>query len=158
MRIVDPLTEAEREAFVAACRAFLTSNDGKPAIYRHRGRTAARVDCIGVPLLGLVAVGRTVHDRRTYSPRPDGHTLREVLQAHLGDPLPKAEMRVGDIPLLYWHVSEGVPLYTHVGVVTPLPYPGPGFCLLHAWADEGRVVEHRIDERWMGRVTEVYRP
>lgn len=163
MRTVAPLTDAERVAFVAACRALLTSNDGKPAAYRHRGRSPAFVDCIGVPILGLAAVGREVADQRHYSPVPDGHTLREVLLSHLGEPVAtspvtNADLQPGDIPLLRWYAPNGEPLRTHVGVVTPLPYPGEGYCLLHASNDDGRVVEHRMDDRWLSRITEVFRP
>jgi hypothetical protein len=169
MRLIEPLTDAEREAFVAACRALLTANAGKAVPYGHRGR-GWKVDCIGVPIIGLAAVGRTVEDERRYSPRPDGHTLKEVLTRHLGDPIATASrtpdrallegLQPADIVLMRWNQPNGLRLHCHVGVVTDAARyeGGERLCLLHAWADNHEVVEHGIGTPWDRRIVEVYRP
>lgn len=155
-RSVAPLSDDERTGFIAAVRAFLTAKDGGPVRYRHRGRDYRGVDCIGLCVAGMQAIGRDVNDLRVYSPRPDGHTLRDALIAHLGQPLPLSEAQPGDIALMRWSESHGVQWFNHVGVVTshPLGY----LSLVHSYGPNQRVVEHGIQAPWDDRIVEVYRP
>lgn len=156
-RTVKKLTAKERSVFIAAARAFLTSGpDGGRVRYRHRGRDYRGVDCIGIPVCAMAAVGRDVQDPRVYSPMPDGHTLRDALIAHLGQPIPPDELRPGDIALMRWHEQGGTRFFNHVGVVTR--HPLGGLALLHSYKPNREVVEHIIGEPWIRRIVEGYRP
>jgi hypothetical protein len=99
----------------------------------------------------VAAIGRSCFDAKAYSREPQRQGLREALARNLGDPMPKADMRAGDIALLAF---KGQP--SHVGIVTD--YPLGGFALLHTFAQMKKVVEHRMDETWMGYIVEVFRP
>lgn len=145
-RIVAPLSDAERAAYVAACASLMTAGPkGGPVLYKHGGRSLRGLDCIGVPIYGLAQVDRQVEDLRAYSPRPDGRTLETVLRAHLGDPLPKGDpWEPGDIPLMRWHQADGVTYFCHVGVLLPERYTGGGVMLIHALKANGTVITNRF--------------
>ena len=101
--------------------------------WRHRGRSSFGVDCIGLVVLGL---------------RAAGIEMRE----HFGDPV--VELQPGDVVTMR---GIGQPEPGHVGVVAE----HSGYLtLIHSYnADSNtRVVEHRIDEHWLGRIAEIYRP
>lgn len=160
-RLVPPLADAERAAYIAACASLMTAGpNGGPVPYRHRGRSLRGLDCIGVPIWGLAAVGRQVEDLARYSPRPDGATLERVLREHLGDPV-RAPLQAGDIPLMRWHERDGVRYFTHVGVLLPERYTGGGLVLIHAHRVSGCVVENRFSgpgARDARRALLVFRP
>lgn len=159
-RLIAPLSDEERTAFIAAVRSFMTSGpDGLPVRYRHRGRDYRGVDCIGIPVYAMGVVGRDVRDMAVYSPAPDGHTLRDALIAHLGQPISPAEMQPGDIPLMRWYQPRGVRMFNHVGVITSLaPYTGGDLVMVHAYMGNKEVTEHGIGEPWKRRIVEAYRP
>ena len=162
-RIIAPLSDAERAAYVAVCASLMTAGpNGGPVPYKHGGRSLRGLDCIGVPIYCLVTVDRTVQDLRAYSPRPDGITLKTVLREHLGEPLPKGEpLQAGDIPLMRWHQTGTLIYFCHVGVLLPQRYTGSGLILIHALKANGTVVEGRFSgpgARDCGRSLEVYRP
>lgn len=147
MRLIEPLTDAERVQFVAAARSMV----GKP--FKHQGRALHGVDCVGLVSYALAAVGRTVEDRRDYGRNPIRDGLRGVLMAHYG--APADGMQVGDVALMRWLTNNGVDLFNHVAIIGDY-YLG-GFSLIHALAINGAVVEHRLAEHWPQRIVEVYR-
>lgn len=157
-RIVAPLSDEERTVFIAVVRSFLTAGkNGGRVEYRHRGRNFRGVDCIGVPIYAMGVIGRDIRDLRVYSPAPDGHTLRDALIAHLGQPIAPEDMQPGDIALMRWHQLNGLDLFNHVGVVTPYPIAGH-LALLHSYAPNQQVTEHIIGEPWDRRIVEGFRP
>lgn len=70
-RAVAPLTDAERIAFVAAARSFIGVR------WQHQGRTAHGLDCAGLVMVALQAVGRNPIDSIGYPRRP----YRNMLEA-----------------------------------------------------------------------------
>lgn len=148
-RLVAPLDDAERAAFIAEARTYLR------VPFRHTGRSRRGVDCVGLVAVALAAVGREVDDRRDYGRDPVRDGLRDVLVAHFGDPIAD-EPQPGDVALMRWHEASGVPLFNHVGILTD--YPLGGLALLHALHSNREVVEHRLAGPWPRRVVEVYRP
>jgi cell wall-associated NlpC family hydrolase len=141
-RLSAPLSAAERTAFIARARELL----GAP--YRHRGRSERGVDCIGLVVYALAPL-RDLHDRRVYSPAPDGVQLRDALTAHFGDPV--SDLQPGDVVLMRWHQHPN-----HVALVTD--YPTGGLALLHSYAQAKHVVEHRLAEPWPRRIVAGWRP
>lgn len=156
-RLIATLSDNERQIFIAAALSFMTAGpNGARVRYRHRGRDYRGVDCIGIPVFAMRAVGRDVRDLAVYSPAPDGHTLRDALIAHLGQPIAPADMQPGDIPLMRWHEPNGKRLFNHVGVITrhPLGY----LAMVHSYKPNQEVCEHGIGDPWDHRIVEAFRP
>lgn len=142
-----PLSDVERTAFIAAGRSLLAA--GTP--FRHQGRTERGIDCGGVLAYCLRAAGREPRDSVGYGRVPYKATLRAVLVDNFGEPITRSEMREGDVALFRF---QGEP--RHVGIVTDYPYGG--FAILHAYAVNKKVVEHRMDSKWLNDIAEVFRP
>jgi cell wall-associated NlpC family hydrolase len=148
MRAIGPLlTAAETAAFIAEARTYLDP----PVRFRHQGRSRRGVDCAGLLLVSMAAIGRPIVDLAAYGREPIGGKLRAVLADNLGDPVPKADMRPGDVVLMRF---RGEP--SHVGMIGDYLYGG--LSLIHTFAQVKKVVEHRLDEEWAGYITEVFRP
>jgi cell wall-associated NlpC family hydrolase len=146
MRAVGPpFAPAETAAFIVAARGRLQ------VPFKHQGRSQRGLDCAGLVSVALQATGRPVRDLAAYSREPLRQGLRKALIVNLGPPVPKEDMRAGDVALLRF---RGEP--SHVGIITD--YPHGGFALLHAFAQMKKVVEHRIDDEWFGNIVEVFRP
>ncbi|HEU4376274.1 MAG TPA: NlpC/P60 family protein [Telluria sp.] len=119
--------------------------------FRHQGRSMRGVDCAGLVALCLRSMGKPFLDLDAYGREPLNGRLREVLIANLGEPLPKDEMRAGDVA----HVRfQGEP--RHVALI--VDYAPSGFAMIHAYSQVQKVVEHRIDTEWHGSIVEVFRP
>jgi cell wall-associated NlpC family hydrolase len=129
------------DSIVAHARTWL----GVP--FRHQGRDRNGVDCAGL----VICLGRDLgmfapdFDVNGYRRAPDGTMLAECdkhldvapfSQAHI------AVMRFSEEPQ---HVALLVP-YRHGGVAA-----------LHALERSGKVVEHRLDATWRGRIVKTYR-
>ena len=144
-RILPPLTEAEREHFIAAARGYMHVR------WRHQGRSMKGVDCAGLVIVALQEIGKTPQDAVGYGRVPYRGKLEETLRVNMGDPIAdKRDMRPGDTALMRF---KGAP--SHVGIITP--YPFGGCALLHAFAQDKRVTEARLDDLWMSYIVEVYR-
>lgn len=148
-RLVAPLDDAERAAFIAEARSYLRTP------FRHTGRSRRGVDCVGLVAVALAAVGRDVADRRDYGRDPVRDGLRDVLVEHFGEPI-DGEAQPGDVALMRWHRDGAVDLFNHVGILTA--YPLGGLALLHALSSNREVVEHRLADPWPRRIVEVWRP
>jgi cell wall-associated NlpC family hydrolase len=142
-----PLTPQESARLVAEARALLDVR------FRHMGRSRRGVDCAGTVLMALLAIGRPFNDNNgeAYGREPFNGTLRKMLIENLGAPIPREEMRVGDVPLMEF---ENEP--HHVGLLGDYQYGG--LSLIHGYARVRKVVEHRLDKTWRNRIVEVYRP
>ena len=118
--------------------------------WRHRGRTAHGIDCIGLVVLSVAAGGVRMQDRLDYGRTPWRDGLREEMQAHFGEPVD--DWQPGDVALMRWDHS---PEPAHVGLLAD--YPHGGLSLIHSYSLVA-VTEHRLDEMWRGRIVAVYRP
>lgn len=133
--------------------------------FHHQGRVKASVgqrggcDCLGL----LVGVARELQlpargnqglladfDERDYGHLPDGGHLQAVLTRVLR-PIAVEAMRAGDVLLLRFEQEP-----QHLAIVSDYPRGG-GLGLIHALAANRRVVEHRLDALWRGRIVAVYR-
>lgn len=147
MRALGPaLTAEESAALIEACRSLLGVR------FRHQGRNPAiGVDCIGMLGWGVRQIGRCFQDVRGYGNEPHKNGLRQGLVTNLGEPIPRASMRAGDIPLMR---LGGEP--RHVGLITN--HPDGGLALLHVHSELKFVSEHVIGTRFMSCIVEVFRP
>jgi cell wall-associated NlpC family hydrolase len=137
----------DREAFIAEARQYVAEK----VRFRHQGRSRRGVDCAGLVSVCLQASGRAVVDCAAYGRQPINQGLRGYLVRNFGDPVPKEEMRPGDVPLMRF---RGEP--SHVGIVAN--HPHGGLSLIHSYAQVKKCVEHRIDSEWLGYIVEVFRP
>jgi len=120
------------------------------AKWRHRGRKPWAVDCLGLVVLSLKSENIYIRDRTNYSRDPWNEGLRSELNEHYGDPV--SEWKKGDIALMKW---DGMTEPSHVGFIGD--YIHGGLSLIHSFS-QTNVIEHRIDELWMSRIVECYRP
>lgn len=137
-----------RAEIVAAARGWV----GTPWV--HQGRTKGLAcDCIGL----IVGIGAELGmpgaalDRTDYRRQPDGVTLEATLRRALAPvppPWPR-NLMVADVVLMRW-----MKLPVHVGLLADAGEP---FSLIHAYSPAGKVVEHRLDPRWLGRIVAAFR-
>lgn len=122
-----------REQIVAEARTWAGTK------YRHQGRVKGlAVDCAGL-VLGVAAALGIPHRRVDgYSRRPDGTLVSEV-EAQT-DPVVGA-VAAGDIVVFHWN---GEPM--HLAILTSPDH------IIHAFAINRVVCEHRIDEKWRRRI------
>lgn len=110
--------------------------------FRHQGRSRAGVDCAGLFVCVAGELGLPVpFDRTDYAWEPDD-ALRQTLETHFQRENARAP---GDILLMN---MGGTP--RHVALWT-------GESIIHAYTPLGKVVEHRIDDRWARRIVAAYR-
>lgn len=149
-RYLWPLTDDEREAFIAAAKSYLHVR------WRHQGRSGRGVDCAGLLICAMRDIGREPLDAEGYGKVPYRGKLQEMLRINLGAPVARKPiamdmLRFGDMALMQF---KGDP--SHLGVI--VPHPQGGMAMLHAFAQNREVTWHRIDEQWLGYIAEVYRP
>jgi cell wall-associated NlpC family hydrolase len=137
-RLIEPLTADERLGLIAAARSFM----GAP--FRHQGRTAEGMDCIGLLGLSFALIGKLLRDRTDYGRIPAHKKLQRELAEHFGPPVP-GDPVPGDVVSLAW---AGEPC--HVAIVTP--HPDRGIGLIHCYLHSQRVIEHGIDPKWRSRI------
>ena len=75
-----PLNAQELAAFIAEARSYLAP----PVRFRHQGRSHRGVDCAGLLLASMKAIGRPVQDLPAYGREPLGDGLRGMMVANLG--------------------------------------------------------------------------
>lgn len=126
-----------RNDVVAAARRYM----GTP--FRHTGRSADGIDCIGL----IILVGRAIKanldwPEMPYQRFPPEDYVRAVLDTYL-DPL-RGTPEPGDVALIRWRRCAN-----HLAIIGDGDRP---FTLIHAYYVPGRVVEHRADERWIDRI------
>lgn len=145
MRAVAPLTDAEREAFIAAARACLGVR------WRHQGRNLRGLDCAGLLVYAIKAIGREPVDCVGYPRRPHRNMLEDTVRNNLGDPLPAdTALRPGDVVIMKCSKDA----LNHVGIIAG----HDGYLtMIHAHAPDKQVVEGRLDDEWRGKIAEVYR-
>jgi hypothetical protein len=126
--------------------------------FLHQGRTADGLDCAGAIDLVGARTGVQFDGISAYEAEPSNDQLRTILRKNLGEPrLDKRLMQIGDVAVIRW-VREA----HHVALIGD--YVHGGFSLIHCYAGSpragsrgsGHVVEHRIDDKWLSRIMEVY--
>ena len=130
-------------ALVAAARAYL----GVP--FRHRGRTSAGLDCAGLLVAAYRDLGVQLPDLRVYGREPHRNGLERAVEAAFGSPADRGPC-IGDVLLMRFERDPH-----HLGIVGD--YAHGGLSLIHSYGTTGRVVEHRLDDLWRGRIVAVYR-
>lgn len=142
-----PFSAAERLQFVQAARELLGVR------WRHQGRSSRGVDCGGLVAYALAAVGCAYEDSVGYPRLPYRGTLEALMKKNFGDPLPKASRQFGDVILMRFNNSAPC----HVGILGDYLHEGE-LSIIHAFAQNKKVVEHRLSSEWVDYATEVYRP
>lgn len=144
---------------VTAARGWLGTR------FAHQGRVKATAqhkggcDCLGLLVgvakeLGLRRREGTAlralsdYDRTDYGHIPDGARLQFLLEEALV-PVTVQEVEPGDILLFRF---DGNP--QHLAIVSDYPQ---GLGIIHAYAEARKVIEHRLDEAWRGRIVRAYR-
>lgn len=126
---------------VTAARRYL----GVP--FRHRGRSAQRLDCVGLVLRAYADCGVMLKDEQSYGREPDVNRFLGAIEAALGAPV--AGLHPGDV------VTMKTKLHPHhLAIVTDHP---EGLGLIHASGEHGRVVEHFLSPDYRKRIVNVYR-
>ena len=128
---------ATREQVVRAAREWL----GTP--WHHQGRVkGVGVDCVGVVIGVARDLGLSTFDVTGYARRPAEGEVASGCWQHLA---PVAAAFPGDVLLFE---VDGQP--QHLGFATDIG-------LLHAYAPMRRVVEHRLDDNWRGKIVAAFR-
>jgi cell wall-associated NlpC family hydrolase len=107
----------------------------------HQGRSRAGVDCIGLAIKVAHGLGLSTFDIIDYSRQPDPATMRALMAEHMES---VASPQIGDVLLMRFEKEP-----QHVAIVTDIG-------IIHAYAQVRRVVEHRLDSVWQGRVVSAY--
>lgn len=123
--------------------------------FRHRGRTPRGLDCAGLPWLAYKDLGVEMPDFRLYGPEPHNDGLIHYITKAAGEPVHvapvrAADLQVGDVVVIRFEVEPH-----HVGIIGD--YPLGGFSLLHADGHYGRVIEQRLPDDMIERITHVFR-
>jgi cell wall-associated NlpC family hydrolase len=122
---------------VAAARRYIGTR------WMHQGRTANGLDCIGLLVVALHDLGLSRADYREYGRMPEGPQMIALLRQHLCQ-LKGGGNRPG---LVAAFALQGNPI--HVGILSDVG-------IIHVNASLRRVVEHRLAEDWVRRLTARY--
>ena len=126
--------------------------------FRHRGRTTFSLDCAGLPWLAYADLGVVLPDVKIYGrdPSADEQSLPDRVADALGEPVQVApvsmsDLQVGDVLIRKYELYPH-----HIMIAGDAPYAG-ALTVIHSCGLEGRVVEHRLDERIAEAITHVFR-
>lgn len=138
-------------AIVSAARSY------KGVRFCHRGRSHRALDCAGLVWISYKDCGVTLGDFRLYSKEPSAHgaSLTDYVSQALGSPVAVApvkqgSLQVGDIVVMRFEREPH-----HMGIITDYPYGG--LALIHACGHNNKVVEHRLSDDQVKRITHVFR-
>lgn len=131
----------QANSIILAARAYLGVR------FRHQGRSKSGLDCAGLVICVAHDLGISDVDFTAYGHDPDGRTLHTLLAKHM-DELPPGDMHVGDVVFMAFQAYP-----QHLGILAD---GGRPFSLIHAFAPARKVIEHRLDDEWMGRIRNVY--
>lgn len=123
--------------------------------FRHRGRTPRGLDCVGLGILAYKDCGVALPDFRLYSDEPHQDGLVTHITNSLGEPVKKSPVRMkdlqpGDVLVLRFYIQPH-----HVAIVTDYKYGG--LAVIHADGHSNKVLEQRLTEDMVKRVTHVFR-
>jgi hypothetical protein len=135
-----------KEDIVAIAREAI----GTP--WQHQQRiNGVAMDCAGLPIFIGQRLGMPIDSLANYGRLPVPAEMRAELEKHLVR-VAKAQMQIGDVVWMRFEVEP-----QHFGVIGN--YLHGGFSLIHAYNGSGvnKVVEHRLDAEWLGRIVSVWR-
>lgn len=123
--------------------------------FRHRGRTRNGIDCAGLIKAIYLDCGVDLPDFLLYSSEPHDDGLISHIKMALGPPVllapaPRKRMQIADVMVQRFDQEPH-----HVALVSD--YPLGGFAMIHADGHTGRVVEHRLSDDHIKRITHVFR-
>jgi hypothetical protein len=117
--------------------------------YRHQGRTAHGLDCVGLLIRVAHDLQLTDFDLTGYGRHPDPTQMTTLLAAHLHKQPGGTAPRPAEILLL----ADG-PYPCHLALVGD---KGEPFSLIHAWLPARKIVEHRASPDWLAKIRGLYR-
>lgn len=129
--------------------------DGVP--YLHQGSNRFGADCRGF-IRGVYAeLGLDLPDYRAYGTEADPALLLQKLTDALGAPVASspvtyADLKPGDIIVFHFPKSNAP---RHLAIVTDRTTGG--FNFIESNGNQKRVLERRLDEKYLARVTHVFR-
>jgi NlpC/P60 family putative phage cell wall peptidase len=139
-----------RDEIVAEAREWI----GTPYLHlqREKGRFA---DCVGLVIGVARRFGLGDYRKRDYRETPDPDHMNENLLHNL-DPIEPRSVQPGDI---LWfalnHPALRKPIPRHLAILAN--HPEGGLSIIHAYAEAGRVVEHRYSAKWRRRLYGAFR-
>lgn len=139
---------------LAVARSFLGVK------FKHQGRNPALgIDCVGLGVLYLRALGVKVHDRTDYGRDPDG-SLRAAMCRSMGDPVAEGVgcwkyAQPGDVMSIRFSNLGHVP-ERHVAIASEL-YGQPAMIHADGSPSVSKVCEIPLDDNWKRRVIGVWR-
>lgn len=131
----------QRQKIVELARSLV----GVP--YRHMGRDATGIDCLGVAIWIAEELGLPVPEVGDYSRVPSGRRMMLGFREH-AIPIRLSEAEPGDfIHLAYSRQPQ------HVAILTGVD----PWRVVHADSIVGRVTEHSLSNGWLARIRGTYR-
>lgn len=132
---------------VSEARVWLNA----PTPYQHQQRMkGVAVDCVGlvIGVARVLCIFRPDFDVKGYDRTPDGESLKAQCDEHL-DRVSLPNARPGHLLLLRFAEEP-----QHMAIVAD--YIHGGLSMIHAYAKEKRVVEHRLADVWRARIVQAY--
>lgn len=130
-----------REKVVEEARKYLGVR------WKHQGRGRNEgLDCVGLIIVVAKGLGYKPFDLTNYSHYPGAKAIIGGLETSCKR-IPIKDIKPGDILMLQVNTPEP----WHTAIVTDKG-------MIHAYALNRRVVEHRIDESWMKLISRAYSP
>lgn len=120
----------------------------------HRGRNKRGLDCVGLVWCAYRDAGIALEDYRLYAREPqkqDGLVCK--IEAALGAPVSffgRVKLKPDDVIVVRFEVEPH-----HVGIVGSYKYGG--LSVIHACGHNEKVVEHRLSDDMVNRITHVFR-
>lgn len=115
--------------------------------FRHQGRVCGLgLDCVGLIVHIAKRAGIPHKDVIAYSRYPQENSLKDAFdsQEYLKI-IDKNNLQEGDILLMkFYKFPQHAAYFTGSGII-------------HAYAIDGKVVEHRLDKNWQSRIVAAYR-
>lgn len=123
------------------------------APFVHQGRSATGIDCVGALIYAIDYQGAVP----AYPQDPVNGELERQLSGIFGQPVATApvelaDMRPGDVIAMQYAGPT-----RHVGMVCEHASIEGVLSMIHTDSILGKVTEHIIDERWLRRITKVWR-